>query len=199
MTNLDLTKTYPRYYKASSRPELVTIPAGRFLAIEGKGTPDGTLFQNSIAALFAIAYSIRAIHKQQGQLFTVPKLEGQWWLNVNKPFDDVSRDEWFWKLLIQMPQFVTAGDYRQAVALAAQKKELPQLSQVTFESLEEGLSVQMLHTGPYTNEETSLQNMRDYMAQHQLVQNGLHHEIYISDPRKTAPEKLRTVLRLPVK
>ncbi|WP_295121589.1 GyrI-like domain-containing protein [uncultured Chitinophaga sp.] len=199
MTNLDMTKTSQRYYKAGPRPELVTIPAGRFLTIEGKGTPEAPVFGKAIAALFAIAYSIRAIHKQQGQVFTVPKLEGQWWLNVNKPFKDVSRDEWFWKLLVQMPAFVTAGDHRQAIALAVQKKEIPLLADVKFETMEDGLSVQMLHTGPYTEEEETLQKLRDYMEQHHLVQNGLHHEVYISDPRRTAPEKLRTILRLPVK
>jgi hypothetical protein len=199
MTNLDMTKTHQRYYKAGPRPELVTIPAGRFLSIEGQGTPDGPAFSNAITALYAIAYGIRTIHKQQGQSFTVPKLEGQWWLNVNKPFKDVSRDEWFWKLLVQMPQFVTAGGYRQAVALTVQKKEIPSLADVKFETLEDGLSVQILHTGPYTEEDETLQKLRDYMALHHLVQNGLHHEVYISDPRRTAPEKLRTILRLPVK
>ncbi|MCK7559044.1 GyrI-like domain-containing protein [Chitinophaga sedimenti] len=199
MTNLDLTRTYPRYYKAAPRPELVTIPAGHFLTIEGQGDPDKPPFAVTVGALYAVAYSIRALHKQQGNLFTVPKLEGLWWINVNKPFETVSRDEWFWKLLIQMPAFVSAADFRQAAALAFKKKAEPQIEAVKFENIEEGLCVQMLHAGPYADEPATVGKIREYMDTHNLVQNGLHHEIYLTQPGKAAPEKMRTILRFPVK
>lgn len=199
MTTLDITKAYAHYYKAATKPELVTIPAGRFLTIEGKGNPEAPLFGECVQALYSVAYTIRSIQKAQGLLFKIAKMEGLWWINANKPFEDVSRDEWFWKLMIQMPQNVSASDYRQGVALAMQKKPLEQTQHVKFESMEEGLSVQMLHTGPYTEEQGTLARMRQFMEQHQLVQNGLHHEVYLSDPRKTEPAKLKTILRIPVR
>ncbi|UYQ93168.1 GyrI-like domain-containing protein [Chitinophaga horti] len=199
MTNLDLVKTNQRYYKAAARPELVTIPTGRFLTINGQGDPDGPSFPPTVSALYTVAYSIRALHKLQGQLFTVPKLEGLWWINVNRPFETVSRDEWYWKLLIQMPPFVSPADFRQAAALATQKKPQLKIAEVQFETIEEGLSVQMLHVGPYADEPATVAKMREYMDAHNVVQHGLHHEIYLTQPGKAAPEKMRTILRFPVK
>jgi len=203
---LDLTKTQKPYYTAPSVPQRITAPVAKFLSISGKGDPNGEAFAAATQALYTCAYSVKAIYKQQQQDFTVCKLEGLWWVDETRWKVDghhsalqVPREEWQWQLLIRMPEFVSAENAQQAIQTAMVKKQLPLLKDVTFISYEEGDCIQVMHTGPYSAEPATLQLMEDFMAKHQLKWNGKHHEIYLSDPRRVAPEKMKTILRQPVK
>lgn len=203
---LDLTKTEKPFYTAPSTPQRITVPAAKFLSLSGKGDPNGDAFAVATQALYTAAYSIKALYKQQQQDFTVCKLEGLWWVDEKRwPITghqsalQVPREEWQWQLLIRMPPFVTDTNAQNALQTAFTKKQLPLLKEVALITFEEGDCIQVMHTGPYSAEPATLQLIEDFMVKHQLRWNGKHHEIYLSDPRKAAPEKLRTILRQPVK
>lgn len=203
---LDLVKTLKPFYTAPSAPKRITVPAGQFLTITGKGDPNGPGFAEATQALYTAAYSVKGRYKQQQQDFTVSKLEGLWWVDENRwVVNDhrsalqVPREEWQWQLLIRMPDYVTAADTQQAIQAAILKKKLPLLNNITLIDLEEGDCVQVMHTGPYSTEPQTLELIEAFMSAHQLQWNGRHHEIYLSDPRKVAPEKMKTILRQPVK
>lgn len=207
MEKLDLTKQYKSYYTAARKPELVSIPPAQYIAICGKGDPSSTAFAAPIEALYATAYTIKFAYKARGKDFTVPRLEGLWWYDEKKyPGATISsaataipRSEWEYRLLIRLPDFVQQSAVADATAVVLQKNKAALAARVTYFTMEEGSCVQMLHVGPFANEPESLQQMADYMQTHQLGRNGMHHEIYLSDFRKTAPEKLKTILREPVR
>lgn len=198
-TKLDLTKEYKTYYTAKTSPEIVEFSEIPFLIIEGKGEPAGEVFTKAVEALYPLAYGVKNICKKQGKDFGVPKLEGLWWVDSDKPWYEVPREEWRWKLLIRMPDFVTSEIVEKAREEVFKKKGTELIKEIKFEKIKEGKCVQILHIGPYLTEPESLAKMRKLMEQKNLIENGLHHEIYLSDPRKVAPEKMMTVLRQPVK
>lgn len=199
MLKTDLTKVHKELYTAKSQPALIFVPAGHYVAITGKGDPDGPVFAESTQALYTAAYSVKNAYKQAGQDFTVSKLEGTWWVEQEGYPRDVPREEWHWQLLIRMPDYVTSTIVQHALKTAFQKKQLPLLQKVSLVTLAEGRSVQILHTGPYSEEPATLKVMEHFIKEEGLVYNGRHHEIYLSDPRKTAPAKMKTILRQPVK
>ena len=196
---LDLTKEYKTYYTAKTTPEIVEIEEGKFLTIEGKGAPGGKEFQAKVGALYSLAYGIKMLMKKEGKDFTVAKLEGLWWVDSDKPYYEVPREEWCWKLLIRQPEFIISEIIEKARQEVIKKKKLELVNGVNFEKIKEGKCVQILHIGPYSTEPESLEKMYNLMKEKGLVYNGFHHEIYISDPRKVAPEKMKTILRQPVK
>nr|WP_037464286.1 GyrI-like domain-containing protein [Shimazuella kribbensis] len=198
MEKLNFVKEYPNYYTATSAPRLIELSPIRYLTIEGKGEPAGVIFINATTSLYQLAYGVKKINKDLGSDFTVPKLEGIWWVLSSLPALEVPREEWYWKLMIRMPDFVTNEHVENARGLLIAKKKSDHISCVKMESIEEGTCLQMLHIGPYTTEPQTLAIMHDFMEANDLVQNGLHHEIYLSDPRKVPPEKCKTILRLPV-
>ena len=196
---LDLTKEYKTYYTAKTTPEIVEIEEGKFLTIEGKGAPGGDEFQAKVGALYSLAYGIKKLMKKEGKDFTVAKLEGLWWVDSGKQYTEVPREEWRWKLLIRQPDFVTEEIVEKAGEEIMKKKKLEMVNEVKFEKMREGKCVQILHIGPYSTEPESLEKMYELMKEKGLVYNGFHHEIYLSDPRKVPEEKLKTILRQPVK
>ena len=196
---LDLTKEYKTYYTAKTTPEIVEIEEGKFLTIEGKGAPGGYEFQAKVGALYSLAYGIKKLMKKEGKDFTVAKLEGLWWVDSGKQYTEVPREEWRWKLLIRQPDFVTEEIVEKAREEIMKKKKLEMVNEVKFEKMREGKCVQILHIGPYSTEPESLEKMYELMKEKGLVYNGFHHEIYLSDPRKVPEEKLKTILRQPVK
>lgn len=200
MNKLDLTKLFKQYYTATAIPELVTIEKGLFVTITGKGDPNGAAFGEATAALYAVAYGIKFSSKQKDRDFTVSKLEGFWWVDDNSvdPLT-VPRDQWHYELAIRLPDDVTRQQFSEAVISAEKKKKSVFIREVDFKHFEEGLCIQLLHTGPFSEEPISLKKMEDFMHQQGLQMNGRHHEIYLSDYRKVAPEKLKTILRHPVK
>ncbi|HEY8896168.1 MAG TPA: GyrI-like domain-containing protein [Niastella sp.] len=206
MHKLDLTKKYKAYYTAKTKPELVTIEAAHFISITGKGDPSGPEFTSHIQSLYPIAYAIKFVHKANNNDFTVSKLEGLWWFDENKyrgkniaTATEVPRNEWEYRLLIRMPEFVTANDLEIAKETVSAKKDVPLAACVEYFTLHEGKCIQMMHVGPFANEPESLAQIAAFSEENNLERNGLHHEIYLSDFRKTAPEKLKTILREPVK
>ncbi len=196
---LDLTKEYKAYYTAKTSPEVVEFGEISFLTIEGKGEPAGKEFTSKVEALYPLAYGVKNICKKQGKDFTVPKLEGLWWVESDRPPLEVSREEWQWKLLIRMPDFVTSGIVEKAKEEVFKKKRIELVKEIKFEKIKEGKCVQILHIGPYSAEPESLAKIRKLMEEQKLIENGLHHEIYLSDPRRVPEEKWKTILRQPVK
>ena len=196
---LDLTKEYKQYYTAKNTPAIVEFGKISYLSIEGKGEPTGEVFSKSIEALYPLAYGVKNLCKKQGKDFAVPKLEGLWWVKSNKPALEVPREEWYWKLLIRMPDFVTSDIVKNAREEVFKKKRLDLIKEIKFETINEGKCVQIMHIGPYATEPETIQKMKDFMKENDYTENGLHHEIYISDPRKTSPEKMKTILRQPIK
>lgn len=207
MEKLDLTKKYKSYYTAKTNPELVHIEAAHFISISGKGDPSGKQFAERIEALYTTAYALKFSCKTLGKDFVVSKLEGLWWFDEEKYAGktietaptDVPRSEWEYRLLIRLPDFVTAQQLEEAKKSVAAKKALTLVDEVTLYPMNEGSCIQILHIGPFSTEPESLQKMAAFSKVNHLERNGLHHEIYLSDFRKTAPEKLKTILREPVK
>ncbi|HEC87472.1 MAG TPA: hypothetical protein ENI49_06395 [Thermoplasmatales archaeon] len=198
-TKLDLTKEYKTYYTAKTTPEIVEIEEGKFLTIEGKGAPGGKEFQAKSSALYSLAYGVKMLMKKEDKDFTVAKLEGLWWVDFDKPYTEVPREEWMWKLLIRQPEFITTEIVEKARQEVIKKKKLKLVREIKFEKMKEGKCVQILHIGPYSTEPESLEKMYNLMKEKGLVYNGFHHEIYISDPRKVPEERLKTILRQPVR
>ena len=200
-TKLDLTKEYKTYYTAKTIPEIVNVEEGKFLTIEGKGAPGSDEFQSKVSALYSLAYSIKILMKKEDKDFTVAKLEGLWWVESDKPWYEIPREEWRWKLLIRQPEFVTSKIFENGKQEVIKKKKLELVNEVKFERMKEGKCVQILHIGPYSTEPESIAKMRKVMDKKNLMPNGLHHEIYLvmAYPRKVPDEKLKTILRQPVK
>ena len=207
MEKLDMTKQYKTYYTAKTQPQLLHVEPARYLSIAGKGNPDGEVFAQHTQALYTITYRVKFMCKALKKDFTVAKLEGLWWFNEEKwgiPVSpgipaNVPRSEWEYRLLIRMPEYVVREYIREAVLQAIAEKPNPYLQAVElFETAQETV-VQVLHVGPFHEEPESLEKIWGYMADHGLEKAGHHHEIYLSDFRRTVPEKLRTILREPVK
>jgi len=199
MPKLDLTKEHKSYNKAGKKPEIVEFGKANYLAIGGKGEPAGESFASKIEALNPLAYGIKKVCKEENNDFGVPKLEGLWWVEGNAPALEVPRSEWYWKLLIRMPEFVTKAMMLSVQPEAAKKKNNDLIQEISFERFAEGKCVQITHIGPYSSEPETIDMLMRFMAENSLTVNGLHHEIYLSDPRKTEPFKLKTLIRYPVK
>lgn len=207
MEKSDLTKLYKSYYSATETPKIVTFEKIQYLSILGKGDPSLKNFSDTIEALYATAYAIKFIYKALKNDFVVPKLEGLWWydeelhkrLTIDEAPQKVKRSEWEYRLMIRMPDFVTAEVIEQMVANTAAKKLLPKVNDIHLFFLEEGKCVQALHLGPFDKEPETLNRINDFIQSNNFSRNGLHHEIYLSDFRKTSPDKLKTILREPVK
>ncbi len=200
-TKIDLAKEYKSYYTAKTTPGIVEIEEGKFLSIEGKGAPGSDEFQARVSALYSLAYGIKMLMKKEGKDFTVAKLEGLWWVDSDKPWYEVPREEWGWKLLIRQPDFVTPEIVEKARKEVIKKKKIELVNEVRFEKMKEGKCVQILHIGPYSTEPESIAKMEKLMEEKNLIKNGLHHEIYLvmAYPRKVPDEKLKTILRQPVR
>jgi len=199
MDKIDLYKQFKAEYHAAAKPALVTVEPAKYLSVSGRGAPDGDAFVTKLEALYAMAFAIKSAHKQRGQDYAVCKLEGLWWGDFGyESFSGLPQDAWNWTLLIRTPDFVQGPDIRAAAKALLAKGKLQEVAEVAPFALAEGRCAQMLHVGPYQDEYKTLDVMRAYISTNQLQMRGLHHEIYISDPRRTAPDKLKTILRLPV-
>lgn len=198
MPKLDLFKKYKSYYTVSSEPEICEFEPASYLTVSGKGEPAGEEFTKKVEALYPLAYGVKKHCKSQGNDFGVPKLEGLWWLDGNREFSNVPRSEWNWKLLIRMPEFITPKRI-EAIKPEIAKNKGPLVGGIQLEKINEGQCAQVLHTGPYATEHATIELLLKFIADRGFCVNGLHHEIYISDPRKTEPERLKTIIRYPVK
>lgn len=199
MEKLNLIKERPVYYKANSKPVELEIESTSCLTISGIGAPDSDLFQQSISALYATAYTVKKYCKSDHQDFIVPKLEAFWWVDEGQVFDQTPQNDWHWQLIIPMPDFVSNDHVDQAVEEVIKKKKVILANEVQLKPIQEGRCVQVMHIGSYHQEEASIDKIMAYMKINGLQMNGYHHEIYISDPTKTAEDKLKTIIRYAVK
>ncbi len=206
MAKTDLGKQYKAYYTAKNKPELVNIEAARFLSICGKGDPSGAAFADNLQALYSTAYTLKFACKALNQDFVAAKLEGLWSfdeskyksLSMEEAPGSVPRSEWDYRMMIRMPDFVTQEMLQNAIETVVNKKQIVLAKELVFFEMAEGKCVRMLHTGPFANEPETLKQMLAFIRANDFKKNGLHHEIYLSDFRKTPPEKLKTILREPV-
>ena len=198
---LDLYKEHKAEYVTPKTPALVEVAAAKYLTIEGQGEPGSEAFEAKLAGLYSVAFTIKMTRKFAGKGdYKVCSLEGLWWTGrKGTDFAKAPRAKWRWKLMIRVPEFITEGDLEDAKQALLAKKKPPQFTEVELETLEEGLCVQVLHVGPFAEEGKTIRTMHDFAKEQGLSFHGLHHEIYLSDPRRVPPERLRTILRHPVK
>ncbi len=205
----DYKKEYKEYYMPKAQPEIVSIPEMNFLAVRGRGDPneEGGAYQKSIELLYGIAYTIKMSKKGEYQIegyfdYVVPPLEGFWWQEGIQGFDPAKKEKFNWISVIRLPDFVRREDLDWALTEAANKKK-QDFSLVEFLTIEEGICVQIMHIGPFSDEPASVALMDQYIAdrgyEKDFSEHRLHHEIYLSDARKVTPDKWRTVIRHPVK
>jgi hypothetical protein len=199
---LDLRLHHKDLYQASAKePVLVNVPKLPFLMIDGQGDPSGLEFQDAVGTLYGATYALKFAYKNEGsgQDFSVMPLEGQWWCEGIPGFDMDRKDLWRWTLMVLQPDFVDKVRVKQALEVLGDKRgRTPAMAKLRLASFREGRAVQMLHIGPYSAERTTIGRIEEYLRAKHLRASGKHHEIYMSDPRRTAPERLKTILRVPV-
>ncbi len=199
-TKLDLYKLHKDEYITPQTPTLVKCKSGKYLTIDGQGAPGGEVFTERLGLLYAVAFTIKMEKKFAGQDYKVCGLEGLWWgPQGGADFLTEPRETWCWKLILRVPDFITAQDLKAAIAAVKEKGKGDEAGDVRLEKINEGLCLQALHVGPYATEMHTLARMRAFARENGLCFHGQHHEIYLSDPRRAAPEKMRTILRLPIK
>ena len=204
MVKIDFKKEYKDLYSSSSKEVvIVEVPAFNYLMIDGVGNPNTSEpYREVVETLFAVSYALKFMVKKSGQAvdYGVLPLEGLWWADSLAAFVEGDKDKWKWTAMIMQPKnLVTDLLVKEAVDQVQKKKNLPALGKLRFEEFDEGLAVQIMHLGPFSEEKTTVENMRVFIKRSGYVPVGKHHEIYLSDPRKVAPERLKTVLRQPIK
>lgn len=199
MAKIDFKKELKHLYTPSKKVfSIVDVPAMKFLMVDGHGDPNTSPeYQAAVETLYALAYKIKFMMKDQGLDYVVPPLEGLWWVEDMAEFSVERKDEWDWTMMIMQPDEVTMGVVEAAGDAVAASKNLPNLSQVRFELFHEGAAAQILYLGAYADEGPTIARLHDFILAEGYQLSGKHHEIYLSDPRRTAPEKLKTVIRQP--
>lgn len=195
---LDLYQRYRSEYVMPKQPVFVVVGPAKYLAISGRGAPGGEHFHAHVSALYSLAYTLKMAKKFAGHDYKVCHLEGQWWAAGGADFRTLQPKEWEWKLLIRIPEFITQAELDSSIKTVMAKGKAPLANLVKLEQLTEGRCVQMLHTGPYAEEKASVDKMQEVAQENGLHLRGPHHEIYLSDPNRVPPERLRTILRYPV-
>ncbi|QES45145.1 hypothetical protein DEJ49_32885 [Streptomyces venezuelae] len=202
MAPYDVKRERKEFYAPKNRAwAVVDVPEQQFIAVDGAGNPNtAPAYTEAVEALYTVAYTLKfAAKRTAGGDFVVAPLEGLWWADTPEAFTSGAKDAWSWTMLISMPPWISKEMIEDAGQAAPAKKKRPAISRVRHLTLHEGRSAQVLHIGSYDDEAPVLHELHHtYLAAHGLRPTGLHHEIYLSDPRRTAPEKLRTVLRQPV-
>lgn len=179
---------------------IVDVPEFSYLCVDGRGNPNtADAYRNAVEALYSVSYGVRfAAKRELARVHVVAPLEGLWWADDLTAFSARAKDDWQWTMMIHQPDWITPDMVAAAIATAGAKKTLPALDLVRFERLAEGLSVQTLHVGSYDDEAPLIERMHEHATAHGHQLRGKHHEIYLSDPRRVEPAKLKTVLRQPV-
>ena len=205
----DFKKEYKEFYLPKNKPQIVNIPKANYIAIRGQGNPneEGGAYQKAIGILYALAYTLKMSYKTDYKIdgfyeYVVPPLEGFWWQDGICGVDYSKKDEFNWISIIRLPDFITRENFDWAVKTASEKKKID-CSKAEFLTIEEGLCVQIMHIGSFDDEPASLEKMDKYLEENgyekDFSDTRLHHEIYLSDPRKSTPDKQKTVIRHPVK
>ena len=205
----DFKKEYKEFYMPKKTPEIVDVPRANYIAVRGQGDPneEGGAYKQAIGVLYAVAYTLKMSYKTDHKIagfyeYVVPPLEGFWWQDGMDGVDYSNKAAFHWLSVIRLPDFVTPDDLSWAVETASRKKKLD-CSSAEFLTVDEGLCVQIMHLGPFDDEPATVALMDAYLAQNGCANDfsatRLHHEIYMSDARKVAPEKWKTVIRHPIK
>ncbi len=205
----DFKKEYKEFYLPPAKPVVVTVPKANYIAVRGKGDPneEGGAYQQAIGILYAVAYTLKMSYKTDHRIegfydYVVPPLEGFWWQEGIDGIDYSDKSTFCWISVIRLPDFITKADFDWAVQAASKKKKID-CSKAEFLTIDEGLCVQIMHIGPYDDEPASVALMDQYLVENgymnDLSDTRLHHEIYLSDARKVAPENWKTVIRHPIK
>ncbi|MBQ2995041.1 MAG: GyrI-like domain-containing protein [Peptococcaceae bacterium] len=205
----DFKKEYKEFFMPKNKPQIVNVPKANYIAVRGKGNPneaDGA-YQQAMRVLYSVAYTLKMSYKTDYKIegffeYVVPPLEGFWWQEGIDGVDYTNKDAFQWISVIRLPDFITEKDFNWAVETAARKKKLD-CSSAEFLTIDEGLCVQIMHIGAYDNEPETVALMDAFLEETGYVndfsETRFHHEIYLSDPRRTAPEKLKTVIRHPIR
>lgn len=205
----DFKKEYKEFYLPKEKPQIVTVPKANYIAVRGQGNPneaDGA-YQKAVGVLYAIAYTLKMSYKTGYKMegfyeYVVPPLEGFWWQEGVDGIDYSDKSTFHWISVIRLPEFVSKADFEWAVKQAEQKKKMD-LSSAEYMTIDEGLCVQIMHIGSFDEEPATVERMDRYLAENgyenDFTSERLHHEIYLSDARKVAPEKWKTVIRHPVR
>ena len=205
----DFKKEYKEFYLPPAKPVIVIAPKANYIAVRGKGDPndEGGAYQQAIGILYAVAYTLKMSYKTDHRIkgfydYVVPPLEGFWWQEGIDGVDYSDKSAFCWISVIRLPDFITEADFDWAVQIASKKKKID-CSSAEFLTIDEGLCVQIMHIGPYDNEPASVALMDRFLAENgyenDMTASRLHHEIYLSDARKVAPENWKTVIRHPIK
>jgi len=204
MRKIDFKKELKHLYKPPKEVALVDVPEMNFLMIDGVGDPNtAQAYKDVIEALYAVSYALKFMIKKGKTAidYIVMPLEGLWWTDDMTKFTTENKDIWRWTSMIMQPEYVTKNLFNKALKQVKKKKNPPALSKIRFESLHEGLSAQIMHIGPYSAEGPTIEKLHRFIKEKGYTFEGLrqkHHEIYLSDPRKATPEKMKTIIRQPV-
>lgn len=202
MDTIDLKKELAAYLKPSSKqPEIVDVPAFNFLMIDGRGDPNTAQeYKDAMEALYGAAYALK-FHFKKTQAIDYPVMasEGLWWAEDMRLFSVEAKDDWFWTMMILQPNVVTNAVFEQVRADLRTKKDLPALDRLRLDCFHEGLSAQIMHIGPYAAEAPTIEHLHRFIEENGYQLTGKHHEIYLSDPRRAAPDKMKTIIRQPIR
>jgi len=199
MIKIDYKKEMKGFFKPSHKEvSVIELPSMQFLMIDGQGDPKNSqTYQDATEALYAVSYNIKFMCKKELEKdYTVPPLEGLWWTDNLEQLED--RSQWQWTSMIMQPEFVNQDIYERACAAVKKKKDPAALPLLRFETRAEGKAAQIMHVGPYSEEQPTIHKLHSYIQAEGFSFNGKHHEIYLGDPRRTAPEKLQTIIRQPI-
>ena len=205
----DFKKEYKEFYLPKEKPEIVTVPPANYIAVRGTGDPneESGSYQQAIGVLYAVAYTLKMSYKTDYRIegfydYVVPPLEGFWWQDGIDGVDYADKSSFHWISVIRLPDFITMENFKWAVDTATKKKKID-CSSAEFLTIDEGLCVQIMHNGPFDDEPATVALMDEFLKQNGYVNDfsdrRLHHEIYMSDARKVAPEKWKTVIRHPIR
>ena len=200
MKKIDYKKELSRLYKVSSKKvEFIEVPEMNFLMVDGTGSPDSNKYKEAIEALFAVSYTLKfMIKKSDLQIdYGVMPLEGLWWVDDMSKFSIDKKEDWIWTAMIMQPEIVTKSLVETAIEQVKIKKNPKALSKIKFQVFQEGKSAQIMHIGPFSEEGPTVQKVHDFIVENKGKLKGKHHEIYLSDIRRAAPEKWKTIIRKP--
>lgn len=206
MPKLDLKKNKELYSPLEKEVSIVDVPEMSFLMIDGEGDPNTSQqYRDSIEALFSVSFKVKFIsEKENEQDYVVMPLEGLWWVENMEDFSIKDKSGWKWTAMIRQPDFITKDMIDKAIEEVEKKKNPPAISRIKFESLHEGLSAQIMHVGPYSEEGPTIEKLHNFIEDNSYEFNGSmsgekHHEIYLNDVRRTKPENIKTIIRQPIK
>lgn len=201
-SKMDFKKQFKElYHPPADEAVVIDVPAMNFLMIDGQGDPNiAQEYKDAVEALYSVSYTLKFNLKKQGGFtdYVVPPLEGLWWVDDMNEFSTKRKDDWKWTMMIRQPEFGSDELAARAIEEVRKKKNLPGLDKLRFENWCEGLAAQIMHIGPYSEEGPTVEKLHNFIKENGYELRAKHHEIYLGDPRKTPPEKLKTVVRQPM-